>query len=401
MMRKYFSFIMIGMLVVGAVLFSVSCQKKPEVKYIAFYSLPAETINALQTALKERFPTIEQTFEWRIIDPELPVAAFMEQNPQTVFVFSPNNRSLFEARQFFIRHSAEAFQPLPSTFLNHFFEREESDRYYAFPLLLDPVKLACSTAAAEKLNRGSYLLFEDFERMQEVAGSDVSFPITCAGGVDDQLFAMISSVASMQGLRLNAEAAAALGKSPDLHTACPPELKTVLDTLVSWRKQGMLHPEWFRLVERDISVFMEFNSTALAAMPLSASRQLKREILERFTTMQIPLPDLLSKKNMPATTIVWAQSIQTEEEKLPIIGEIRSFLYAQATDELLARATHLAPIFAAAQTEDAEASSARYWAASSNTVVPFLGDAACTTAAEKKLLAESIRLYLEVNGVGY
>ena len=146
---------------------------------------------------------------------------------------------------------------------------------------------------------------------------------------------------------------------------------------------------------------MEFNSTALAALPLSASRRLKREVLEHFTTMQLPLPDLLVKKNMPATTVVWAQAIQTEEEKIPIIGEIRAFLYAQETDELLARATHLAPVFAAAQTEDAEASSGRYWAASSNMVIPFLGDAACVTAAEKKQLAESIRRYLEVNGVGY
>ena len=102
---------------------------------------------------------------------------------------------------------------------------------------------------------------------------------------------------------------------------------------------------------------MEFNSTALAALPLSASRRLKREVLEHFSTMQLPLPDLLVKKNMPATTVVWAQAIQTEEEKIPIIGEIRTFLYAQETDELLGRATHLAPVFAAAQTEDAEASS--------------------------------------------
>ncbi|MGP1430800.1 MAG: hypothetical protein ACTTJ4_00525 [Treponema sp.] len=400
-MRKYFSFILIGVLVITAGLASLSCTKKPETKYIAFYSLPAETIQAVQTVLKDRFPTIEESFEWRIIDPELPVTSFMEQNPQTVFVFSSDNRGLFEARESFIRHPAETFQPLPSTFLHHFFTQEDDSASYAFPLLLDPVKLACSTAVAEKLNRGSYMLYEDFERIQHATGSNVSFPLACAGGIDEQLFAMISSVASMQGLLLNADTATALGKNPDLHTSCPPVLKTVLDTLVAWRQQGILHPEWFRLVEGDVAIFMEFNSTALAALPLSASRRLKREVLEHFTTMQLPLPDMLVKKNMPATTVVWAQAIQTEEEKFPIIGEIRSFLYAQETDELLARAAHLAPVFAAAQTEDAEASSGRYWAASSNMVIPFLGDAACVTAAEKKQLAESIRRYLEVNGVGY
>ena len=186
-----------------------------------------------------------------------------------------------------------------------------------------------------------------------------------------------------------------------MRTDCPPALKTVLDTLVEWRKQGLLHPEWFRLVESDIAVFMEFNSTALVAMPLSASRRLKYEILQRFITMQIPLPQLLSKKNMPADVVVWAQAVRDEHKPLLEADEIRAFLYLQETDEALARATGLAPVFASAQTQDAEASSGRYWVASSNTALPSFGNIACTTETEKTALAVAIRRYLEVNGVGY
>lgn len=379
-----------------------ACNRAPGKKYIAFYALPPDTVQALQTVLKDRFSTIEQHFEWKIVDTALSVTEFMEKNPQTEFVFSTDNRSLFEARRFFALHSIEPFQNLPSTFLNNTFVRENADKYYAFPLLIDPVKLACNNVVAEKLGLHSYIMQEDFERLHtQAVQSSISFPFVCAGGEDEQLFAMVSAVASMNGLSLKPTDFSELGNQADLQASCPPALKTVLDTLVEWRKQGFLHPEWFRLIESDIAVFMEFNSTALAAMPLSASRRIKNEVLQRFITMQIPLPQLLSKKNMSADTVVWAQAVQDESKPFPQADEIRAFLYLKETDEALARATGLAPAFSAAQTQDAEASSGRYWVASSNTALPSFGNIACTTEAEKTALAAAIRRYLEVNGVGY
>ncbi len=399
-MRKYHLSLFFIFCVCAGINF-FACRKAPEKNYIAFYSLQPDTVQALQTVLKDRFSTIEQHFDWRIIDPALSVMEFMEKNPQTVFVFSTDNRSLFEARRFFSLHTTESFQHLPSTFLNNIFNRDD-DKYYAFPLLLDPIKLACNNVMAERLGLTSYIMQEDFERLcQQAEQASLPFPFVCAGGEDDQLFAMISAVAAINGLALNPEDFSVLGKQADLYTDCPPALKTVLDTLVNWRKQGLLHPEWFRLVESDISVFMEFNSTALAAMPLSASRRLKYEILRHFTTMQVPLPQLLSKKNMPADTVVWAQAIQDEHKPFPEADEIRAFLYLQETNEVLARKTGLAPVFAAAQTQDAEASSGRYWVASSNTALPSFGNIACTTGAEKTALAAAIRRYLGVNGIGY
>lgn len=399
-MRKYHLSLFFIFCVCAGINF-FACKKAPEKKYIAFYSLSPDTVQAVQTVLKNRFDTIEQHFDWRIIDPALSVTEFIEKNPQTVFVFSTDNRSLFEARRFFSSHAAEPFQNLPSTFLNNTFDYDD-DKYYAFPLLIDPVKLACNNVMAEKLGLNSYIMQEDFERLrQQAVQESLPFPFVCAGGEDEQLFAMISAVAAMNGLALNPDDFSVLGKQADLRTDCPPSLKTVLDTLVEWRKQEFLHPEWFRLVESDISVFMEFNSTALVAMPLSASRRLKYEIVQHFITMQVPLPQLLSKKNMPADTIVWAQTLQDEHQPFPEADEIRAFLYLQETNEALARETGLAPAFAAAQTQDAEASSGRYWVASSNTALPSFGNIACTTGTEKTALAAAIRRYLEVNGIGY
>lgn len=401
-MRKYFPVILGICVCVGIGLFFMLRNRAPQKKYIAFYLLSNETVQAFQTALKDRFSGIEQRFDWRIIDPALSVSAFMEQNPQTAFVISSDNKSLFEARSFFIRHSQEVFQPLPSTFLNNIFVNDASDRFYAFPLLLNPVKLSCSAAVAEQLGLHSYIAWEDFDRLHQAAkASSIQFPCICAGGEDESLFAMISAVAAMQGASMKLEDFAALGKDADLRTACPSALKAVLDTLVSWRVQGFLHPEWYRLIQSDIEVFMKFHSTALTAMPLSTSRQLGRDELEKYITMQIPLPQELSRKNMPTDVIVWTQAAAHESDSSSLINEIRDFLYSQETDELLARTTGLAPVFSAAQTTDSEASSGRYWAASSNMALPFFDNCVCTTAAEKKQLAESIRRYLEVNGVGY
>jgi|GEM_PF-1213782 len=404
-MRRYLIFILIFCLCAVAGLVFLLNKKNAGKKYIAFYSLPADTVEVLQTALKDRFSEIEQSFEWKIIDPALSVTEFMEKNPQTAFIFSYDNRSLFEARRFFIRHEEPVFQVLPSTFLNSIFARDAAaDTYYAFPLLIDPVKFACNAAVADTLGMRSYMTRDDLERFCRAAKGAVSFPFVCAGGEDEQLLAMISAVAAMQGAAIAPEALSRLGKEADLHNSCPPVLKDALTVLIEWRQQGFLHPEWFRLLENDVAVFMEFNAVALAAMPLSASRRLKEDILQRFTAVQVPLPPLLSKKNMPAKTIVWTQAVLGEKEKTAVIDAVRAirdFLYAQETDELLAQATGLAPAFSAAQTQDYEAASGRYWVASANTTLPFFGDIVCTSAAEKARLADGIRRYLEVDGAGY
>lgn len=404
-MRKYFHIILVICVCAGFGLFFLLHNKGSQKKYIAFYSLSNETVQAFQTVLKDRFSDIEQQFEWRIIDPAVPVSAFIEQNPKTAFVISSDNKSLFEARSFFIRHKEETFQPLPSTFFNNIFVNDAADRFYAFPLLINPVKLSCNAVIADKLGLYSYISLEDFERLPQAAqGTSVHFPFICAGGEDETLFALISAVAAMHGNTIKPEDFAALSKDADLRTACPPVLKAALETLVAWRVQGLLHPEWYRLIQGDIEVFMKFNSTALAALPLSSSRQLSREELEHYITMQLPLPQALNRKNMPADVIVWAQTAPHGNKSAsdsPLITEICNFLYLQETNEALARATGLAPVFSSAQTTDAEASSGRYWVASSNMVLPFFDNCVCTTATEKIQLAESIRRYLEVNGVGY
>lgn len=399
MMRKYFAFVLILVVCTGlGLLFFFTRNKK---KYIAFHSLPAETVQAVQTALKNRFADIERHFDWITVDPAVSATEFMEKHPKTVFVFSTDNKSLFEARSFFIRHQTEAFRYLPSTFLNTVFPQDAAEPYYAFPLLINPVKLACSAAVAEKLGIGPSLVQEDFERLFKASEGSAVFPFVCAGGEDEPLFAMISAVAAIRGSVIKPDDFSVLGKDADLQASCPSALKEALGTLIEWRRQGFLHPEWFRLLERDVSAFMEFNNTTLAAMPLSASRRLKPDILHRFVTVQIPLPQLLSEKNMPAEVLVWAQAVQDKNKPFPAADEIREFLYSQEACEVLAQATGLAPVFSAAQTQDAEASSGRYWAASSNTVFPFFGDMVCTTETEKGRLAAEIRRYLEVNGIGY
>lgn len=403
-MRKYLPLILILCVcgVCAGIFFFIS-KKESEKNYIAFYALSADTVQALQTVLKDRFPNIEQQFEWKIADPSVSITEFMEKNPQTVFIFSQDNRSLFEARQFFIRHDEERFQYLPSTFENNIFSQKPEDTYYGFPLLINPIKLACNSKLAAKIGINSYIIEDDFDRICTAAKSSMAFPFVCAAGDDEQLFAMISAVIAIHGARITPEDFSSLGKDADLHACCPPALKAAFDTLVEWKRQGFLHPEWFRLLDSDIAVFMEFNHTALAAMPLSASRKQKQDILQNFLTLQIPLPLLLDKRNMPASVIVWAQSIQPSkrQELSDSMNAIREFLYEQQTDELLAHETGLAPVFSAAQVQDSEASSGRYWAASSNMVLPFFGDIVCTSGTEKAQLADSIRRYLTVDGVSY
>ena len=83
-MRKYLPVILGICVCVGIGLFFMLRNRAPQKKYIAFYLLSNETVQAFQTALKDRFSDIEQRFDWRIIDPALSVSAIFSSTTRVI-----------------------------------------------------------------------------------------------------------------------------------------------------------------------------------------------------------------------------------------------------------------------------------------------------------------------------
>ncbi len=397
MKRKHIFLLLLCAVIGSALAFFLLRNKKP---LIVFYDLPDDTVYAFQAALREQCADIEKTFNWEILDNTAVLQDFLEHNRHTAFIFSPDQRCLFEVKHLLTVPDMAVFDQVPSTFRNNFFaEESDSNLPYAFPLLADPVKVVYDTELFHRRAIAPYNSLQDFERILTVDHMSNEFPFVTAGGSDEQLFAFVAAVMAILDADIKPQEFADLGKTADLHGSCPAALKLSLNKLCTWRQQGALHPEWFRLIDRDIAVFMEFKNALFAALPLSASRRFDGRLSNQLTSRQLPVQQNLNGRNLPAKLIVCAQTQQTADN--PTVKKIRDCLYTQAMNELLAQKTGLAPVFSAAKTQDSEASAGRYWAASSNRIIPFLGDIACRTAAEKQQLAQALRRYLEVDGIGY
>ncbi len=394
--KKSIIFLFVILAACGLVIFALY-KEIHDSPVIAFYDVPPKQVSAIQTVLKESLPNIEKNFEWKTIPKEESLSSFLEKNTQTAFVFAYDQIGIFEAQNHFIQAEDSYFQQLPSTFLHNFFNTTEKN-CYGFPLLINPVIMAYNTALFTQLHLDLPDSFQSFETTLKKLKTDERFPLTCAGGDDTQLFVMISAIHAMKYPNIHSNIFSTLRESQDLHSLSP-EIKATLNILINWKKQGYIHPEWFRLMQSDISTFMQYGTTGIVFMPLSVNRQIDGEINNRFPAAQLPLPEKLSQKNMPADVLIFART--KESAKMKEADTIQKLLSKQTTNELLAKITGLAPVFSSALTQDTRATSARYWVAASNSVLPNFGNAAAYSNEEKAQLAKNIRTYLQVNGLGY
>lgn len=394
--KKSFLFLLVVIVAAGLIVFAVYKEISGSPS-IAFYDVPAEQVSAVQKGLKDIFPEIDKTFEWKIVPEGVSLKSFLEENTQTAFVFAYDQIGLFEAREQLISAEDAYFNQLPSTFTHNFFAGSENS-VYAYPLLIDPVVTAYNTDLFRQLGLRQPDSLESFETVLDKLKSEDCFPLICAGGDDTQLFFLISAVQAMIGTGVQSDVFSALRESQDLRNLSP-ELKAVFSILIDWRKKGYIHPEWFRLVESDVSTFMQYDKAGIVCMPLSASRSIDPEINRQFTAVQLPLPDTLSRKNMPADILSFVRTKSSIDNKKA--DELQAVLSKQSVNESFAKETGLAPVFSSALTQDSEASSGRYWVAASQRALPSFGNASSYTSKEKAELANTIRDYFQVNGLGY
>lgn len=395
--KRIFLWVIVGVLCTGVSGIIIYSQLPPKMD-IAFYEIPQPVITAVQQTLKQYYPEIEKIFDWKIIPSESTIARYLEQNPRTAFVITPDQKAFCSSHPFCTPYTPEDFSSLPSTFLNNFFT-EQTDSLYGFPLLADPLGNMYNTAVYRTLNIPLADSLEELETALTQLQKHCNIAAVCAGGNDTELLMMISGMAAMQGINLSESVFENFKPPFDLKQGIPSELRQVLDKLVSWRTQGWLHPEWFRLLDPDIEIFMEFESTGMVFMTFSRTRNLKTNSREKYTTTQIPLPTALKQRRMPATIIMAGRTTTSKNRKEA--DRVHNILLSYEANEDIAQAAQLAPVFSNAQTNDTESAAARYWIAVSNTVLPDCGHIMCSTPSEKAQLAAAFRRYFEVNGVGY
>lgn len=407
--NKVFIIVFSVIIVFAAALYIILAFGKKTGQSVLLYNIPEPEAAKIEAALAEKFmpktdnsPLASLPFNFKKYNGAKPLADFLKQDSTIFAVIAEDGRSIFESRYYFNVINAENYNKLPSTFLhNVFMPDEDNTQPYTYPVLLNTFAFVYDTDIFKNLQINTPETIEGWTSAFMKCKESVSYPLVCSGADDKTLLFLISAIMNFVVPNADREKLAQFIQSEEENRAIPSGLKQVLDILIDWRQKGLLHPEWFRLVDRDVEIFMEFKNAAVGFMSLQQYRKIKKEVTDKFTAAAIPVSNKMQYKNLAANVFVFA-TINGKSVNKNLSDEFFDFITSNDGQALLSRVTGLAPVNSQATAYDSQASDARYWAASSNMVVPdFTETLKGITPEQKTAFIKKIRLYLEVNGVGF
>lgn len=378
-------------------LFASSCggNKEKTVIRILFYGISDSNIETIQTLLDEKFGGSGKPFKllFEKGDETLPIKSILEKEKHFSLAFTANTKQiLFSGTLNEFGASCSSFPP----FIRSRFEKNS----FAAPFLINPYSLLCTKTALEKTKDISSFSLEQFENSMKPAIADNNFPLICAGGNDETLLFFIYAAGALNGSIPEFEEV----RKADFKKSIPKELKNTMDLLVKWRKNGYLHPEWFLMKEKDISFFMEFKNTPMCFIGLEEYKHINQEISKKYSAVFFPSYGS-EKKILPVNIISIIMPVQNKkyltDEKQDYILSIADYCMSGAGQSELAEACKLVPVNIDASTEDSKTADARYMVFAADAAVPDYADSFLNTHDDIQILANEIRLYLKVNGMGY
>jgi hypothetical protein len=346
----------------------------PHKTVIAFYNVPEISVQAITALSQDGSLSGNSKFLVRILDPALSPAAQLQKRPKVDLLFMEDGKAARELAEQTFPPSEAVRMLMPSAMRR---SGANETRVYGLPLLLDHFEVAYDrnvfrqTGLSEPKTLDSLLFFA---RKTKTA---TRWPIICAGAQIGQL----QNGVTFKDLLVNTE------------------FKSALDTLVAWRKSGLLHSEWFRMKNDDVIRFMEKNYAAIVLIPLSTHRTVPMRIIEQFDT--IPFPGAGQANARAYTSPVLLGILPLQKKQNQAAGD---FLYNLAKNDgqkRLSGMTGLSPVNSTAETQDKQASDVRLWVASAQKPMPDIGTASFAETEKRKQFAREIRGYIESGGSGY
>lgn len=279
-------------------------------------------------------------------------------------------------------------------------------RRAALPLLVDHFELATRVGTKGKGASDGRLGWDAFLTLaRDVADPDRP-SLFVAGGDDGTLLllvgAMVDALAGPGVLEELSGELAGGSTLPDIldRTIGDTRLRTVLDLLVALRREGVLHPEWFRMRFSDVAAFMKADRAPFVLMRLSEHRTVPLPIIRGYETGLSPVGRDAGRV-LQAPVIVGAVPEGLNTRRKTAALALLERLLSDPVQKRLGDATGLAPASAAAEALDAQASDVRLWVAASGGAYPGLDRDAFEDKAAASAFAAELRTYVEAEGAGY
>ena len=235
------------------------------------------------------------------------------------------------------------------------------------PILLDHYELAYSKTVIEKTGKEIPTSYPGFLNYLNQAKSYVFSPFFFNGADDRTLTAFIGAVVQAIGgqeaydilvseLKNNTPFDALL----DVNLGMPNfSLRTAIDPLTLWGKEGYTHPAWFNAQGNDLLYFAEAGQIGVFFTTLQEHRQIPYNIISNYEAFILPPASSTIKYGIIAPAIS-GMLISDNANAKRYLAE----LFTETAQETLSDRTRLAPIHARVQAYDRQADDVRYWAAS-------------------------------------
>ena len=267
------------------------------------------------------------------------------------------------------------------------------------PILLDHCELTFSKDVVSKAGGEIPLNYDDFYSFLKTSKSQVFSPFFCNGGDDRILIDFIGAmVMAKGGLKAYNKLIEEMREAESLEDLMDAKLdgksftlRSVLDELKTWPKDGLTHPSWYNGNGNDLLFFAEDKNLACFFTLLSEHRKIKFNVIKNYESSLIPPNQSASNYGLIAPAVSCMLLSDNSNCKRYITG----FFTEDAQTELSDK-TNLAPVHYRAQAYDRQADDVRFWAAScAGGAVPDIYNAVYQrkTAALKKMAAD-IRSYL-------
>ena len=235
------------------------------------------------------------------------------------------------------------------------------------PILLDNCEIAYSTDVLNALNLEPSMSLNDFTAFLKSAKNVVFSPFFCNGAEDRTLIDLVGALVMAKGGLSSYNKLIEVLKSSDSLEAVLDEkldgreltLRSILDMLKTWPKEGYAHPAWFNGRGNDMVYFAEEKQLGCFFTLLTEHRKIPYSVIRNYESSLVPSNQDASNYGLIAPSVC-AMLISDNSNAKRYIAE---FFTEDAQTELSDK-TMLAPVHYRAQAYDRQADDVRFWAAS-------------------------------------
>ena len=267
------------------------------------------------------------------------------------------------------------------------------------PILLDHCELAYYTKTLKETGLEIPASFKNYQAFLNAAKSKVFSPYFCNGAEDRIMIDFIGALVMAQGglkaynklideLRINNSLDAVLDVKLD-EKKCT--LRSILDMLKNWPKEGITHPSWYNGRGNDLLFFAEDAQLGSFFTLLSEHRKIPYNVIKNYESAMFPVNVSPANYGLIAPALSGMLLSDNSNAKRYIAN-----FFTEETQTEFSDKTNLAPVHSRAQAYDRQADDVRFWAAScAGGAVPDLYLAAYQRRPEElKKLCGEIRSYV-------